>query len=134
MVKGDGKFEDEQQTSSQSVPLGIMDLASFEVLSDHGETIEDDVVVDESSDESTGTMPPLPPASWSKDTRISRCAEMHCRKFRTHGNGNDSPDGEVSFSSILGIGGTSSLTFCSMRALGHRMIRRLYPARRVASQ
>ena len=39
----------------------------FEVLSDHGETIEDDVVVDESSDEPTGTMPPLPLVSWFKE-------------------------------------------------------------------
>ena len=45
------------------MPLGVIDLASFEVLSDNGETIEDDVVVDESSDESSGTMPPLPHVS-----------------------------------------------------------------------
>ena len=91
--------------------MGVIDLASFEVLSDHGETIEDDVVVDESSDESTETMPPLPPASWFKDTRISRCAAMRVAgSFETW-------QWERLLSLIVGIGGTSSLTFCSMRAL-----------------
>ena len=48
------------------------------MLSDHGETIEDDVVVVVSSDESTGTVPPLPLVS--------------CREFRKHGTGNDCRD------------------------------------------
>ena len=61
--------------------LGIFDLGSFEVLSDHGEIIEDDVVVDESSEESTGTMPSLPLVSWFKETRISRYAEMRSGKL-----------------------------------------------------
>ena len=64
------------------MPLGIVVLGSPEVLSDHGETMEDDVVVDESSDESTGTMPPLPPVSLCKETRILRHAGLLCRKFR----------------------------------------------------
>ena len=51
---------------------------SFEVLSDHDKTTEDDVVGDESSDESTGTVPPLPLVS--------------CREFRKHGTGNDCRD------------------------------------------
>ena len=51
MGKGVGNCEEEEQQSSQNVPLGIIDLGSFEVLSDHGETKEDDVVVDESSEE-----------------------------------------------------------------------------------
>ena len=49
--KGVGNCEEEEQQSSQNVPLGIIDLGSFEVLSDHGETKEDDVVADESSEE-----------------------------------------------------------------------------------
>ena len=61
--KGVGNCEEEEQQSSQDVPVGIIDLGSFEVLSDHGETTEDDVVVDESSEESTGTLPLLPPVS-----------------------------------------------------------------------
>ena len=65
-----GNCEEEEQESSQHVPLGIIDLVSFEVLSDHGETIEDDVVVDESSGGSTGTMPPLLRVSWFNETRI----------------------------------------------------------------
>ena len=79
----------------KKVPLDIIDLVSFEVLSDHGETTED-VVVDESSDESTRTMPSLPLVSWFKETEISRYGEMRCRKFRKHGNGNDCRDGEES--------------------------------------
>ena len=76
-------------------------LLFFKVLSDHDETTEDDVVVDESLEESTGTVPPLPPVSWFKDTRISRHAEMRCGKFRKKKkkkqcNGNDCRDGEES--------------------------------------
>ena len=93
--KGVGNCEEEEQESSQNVPLGIVDLESFEVLSDHGETMADDDVV-ESSEESTGTMPPLPPVSWLKERRMSRYAEMLCRKFRKHGKGNDCRDGEES--------------------------------------
>ena len=95
--QGDGNCEEEEHESSQQVPLGIIDLGSSEVLSDHGEIIEDDfvvVVVDEASGESTGTVPPLPLVSWFKETRISRHAEMRCRKFRKHGNDNDCRDGE----------------------------------------
>ena len=94
--KGVGNCKEEEQESSQHVPLGIVDLGSFEVLSDNGETIEDDVVVDESSDEPTGTLPPLPLVSWFTNTKISRYAEMRCRNFRKHGNGNDCRDGEES--------------------------------------
>ena len=63
-------MREEEQESSQNVPLGILDVGSCEVLSDHGETIEHDVIVDESLDESTETMPPLPLVSWFKETRI----------------------------------------------------------------
>ena len=38
------------------------------MLSVNGETVEDDVIVDESSDDSTETLPPLPPVSWFKVT------------------------------------------------------------------
>ena len=65
------------------MPLGIIDVGSFEVLSDHGDTTEDDIVVDASSEEFTGTMPPL-------ETRTSRDAEMRCGKFVNHCNGSDS--------------------------------------------
>ena len=80
------------------MPLGIIVLGSFAVLSDHGETFEDDVVVVvvESSEESTGTMPRLPLVSWAKERRISSHAEMHCGKFRKHCSGNDRRDAEKS--------------------------------------
>ena len=42
------------------MPLGTIDLGSFEVFSDHGDEVEDD--------ESTEMMPPLPPGSWLKKT------------------------------------------------------------------
>ena len=67
-----GNFEDEETDTSQNVPLGTIDLGSFEVLSDHG----DEVDVDESTYETTEMMPPLPPDSWFKRT------EMLCGKFR----------------------------------------------------
>ena len=55
--------------------LGTIDLGSFEVLSDHGDTEEDDVVVDESSEEATVSMPPLPTCSMvqqDKDIKAHR--------------------------------------------------------------
>ena len=39
--KGVGSCEEEEQETSQNVPLGTIDLGSFEVLSDHGDTEED---------------------------------------------------------------------------------------------
>ena len=45
-----GNCEDERQETSQHVPLETIDLGSFEVLSNHGDTVEDDVVVHESSE------------------------------------------------------------------------------------
>ena len=44
--------------TSQNVPLGTIDLGSFEVLSDHGDAVEDDVDVNEFSEEATGVMHP----------------------------------------------------------------------------
>ena len=71
-MKGVGNFEDEETETSQNVPLGTIDLCSFEVLSDHGDEVEDD----ESTNETTEMMPPLPPGSWFKRT------ETLCGKFR----------------------------------------------------
>ena len=76
------------QESLQNVPLGIIDLGLLKCCQTTAETMED-VVVDESSDETTETNPPLPLASWFKEKLISRYAEMRCRKFRKDGNGND---------------------------------------------
>ena len=53
--------------TSQNVPLGIIDLGSFEVLSDLG----DEVDVDDSTYETTEMVPPLPPDSWFKRTETS---------------------------------------------------------------
>ena len=41
--KGAGGCEEEQPDTPQNVPLGTIYLGSFEVLSDHGDTIEDEV-------------------------------------------------------------------------------------------
>ena len=101
-VKGDGSCEEEQPETSQNVPLVTIDLGSFEVLSDHGDTIEDEVDVHESSVETTRMMqttrmmPPLPPASWFKKTETLKHTEMHCGKFRKSCNG-DHRDEESPF-------------------------------------
>ena len=67
-----GNCEDEETETSQIVPLGTIDLGSFEVLSDHGDEVGDD----ESTYETTEMMPPLPPDSWFKKT------ETLCGMFR----------------------------------------------------
>ena len=85
--KGVRSCEEEEPETSQNVPLGTIDLGSFEVLSDHGDTTEDDVDVDESSQEATELMPPLPPASWFKKTGTSKHTEVHCGKCRKPCNG-----------------------------------------------
>ena len=47
--KGVGCFEEKEPEASQHVPLATIDLGSFEVLSDHGDAVEDDVDIDEFS-------------------------------------------------------------------------------------
>ena len=79
--QGVGCCEEEDPETSQNVPLVTIDLGSFEVLSDHGDTVEDEDEVDESSEETTRVMPPLPPVSWFKKT------EMHCGRLRKSCNG-----------------------------------------------
>ena len=76
-----GCCEEEDPETSQNVPLGTIDLGSFEVLSDHGDTVEDEDEVDESSEETTGVVPPLPRVSWFKKT------EMALREVRKSCNG-----------------------------------------------
>ena len=85
-----GSCEDEETETSEHVPLGTIDLGSFEVLSDHGDTADDEVEVDDSTDETTEMMPPLPPDSWFKKT------EMLCGKFPKPCNG-DHRDEEYPF-------------------------------------
>ena len=60
---------------------GQLILGSFEVLLYHNDTVEDEDEVDESSEETTGVMPPLPAASWFKKTKTLKHSEMHCGKF-----------------------------------------------------
>ena len=45
-----GSCKEEEPETSQNVPLGTIDLGSFKVLSDHGDTVEDDADADESSE------------------------------------------------------------------------------------
>ena len=52
--------------------IGTIDVGSFEVLSDHGDEVDDD----ESTYDTKEMMPPLPPDSWFKRT------ETLCGKFR----------------------------------------------------
>ena len=107
---------------------------SFEVLSNHGDVVEHDVVADQSSEESTETMTPLPPVSWFQETRTSKHAQVLCGKFLKPFNGNDRRDGEESSFLMVGIAGMSSLVFFSKWTLGHRTYRNLYQVRKVASQ
>ena len=51
--------ETKKRRPHKNVPLGRMELGSFEVLSDHGD--EED---DESANETTEIMPPLPSGLW----------------------------------------------------------------------
>ena len=83
-----------KQKNHKMFHWGTIDLGSFEVLPDHGDTMEDEVDVDESSEETTRMMPPLPPASWFKKT--VKHTEMHCGKFRKSCNG-DHRDEESPF-------------------------------------
>ena len=85
--KSVGNCEDEETETSQIVPLGTIDLVSFEVLSDHGDEVDDDD--DESTYETTDMMPPLPPDSWFKKT------ETLCGMFRKPCN-EDQPRRRVS--------------------------------------
>ena len=84
--KSVGNCEDEATETSQNVPLGTIDLGSFEVLSDHG----DEVDGDGSTDETTEMVPPLPPDSWFKKT------ETLCGMFRKPCN-EDHRDEECAF-------------------------------------
>ena len=77
--KSVGNRKDEETETSQNVPLGTIDLGSFEVLSDHC----DEVDGDESKFETTELMPPLPLDSWFKRK------ETPCGKFRKLGNEDD---------------------------------------------
>ena len=52
--KSVGNCEDEETETSQNVPLETIDLGSPEVLSDHGDAVDDD----ESKNETTEIMPP----------------------------------------------------------------------------
>ena len=67
--KGVASCEDEETETSQNVPLGTIDLASFEVLSNHGDDVDDEVDVDVSTNETTEMMPPLPLISWLQENR-----------------------------------------------------------------
>ena len=91
-----GSCDEEEPETSQNEPLETIDLGSFAVLSDHGDTVEDDVDVDECSEEDTGIMPPLPPASLFKESGTSKHTEVHCWMFRKPCNG-DRRDEESPF-------------------------------------
>ena len=87
-------------------------MGSFEVLSDHGDTTEDDIVVDEFSKEFTGTMPSLPPDSWFKETRTSSHAETRCGEVSKTLQWQGPLRRRRVLSLLVGIGAMSSLTFC----------------------
>ena len=82
----------------------------FEVPSNHGDTVEDDVVVDEPAENATGIMPPLPRAPWFKKTR------MHCGRISKHCHGNDCRVREES--SFFDCWDEQSDTFAASGSLG----------------
>ena len=67
--------------------LGTIGMGHFEVLSDHGDEVEDD----EPTNETTEMMPPLPPGSWFKRT------ETFCGKFRKPCNEDHQDEEDPSF-------------------------------------
>ena len=108
-----GSCEEEETEMSQNEPLGTIDLGSFEVLSDHGDAVEDDVDVNEFSEEATGVMPPLPPASWFTKTETSKHTEMCCMKFRKPCNGIGSMSNLIFFFAESGSWGTKRIKVCT---------------------
>ena len=65
--KSIGNCEDEATETSQNVPLGTIDLGSFEVLCDHGDVVDDD----ESTYETTEMIPLKP--FWLKQSQMVAC-------------------------------------------------------------
>ena len=79
-----------------------------------------------------GTMPPLPLVSWRQGFHGTQKCVAGC--FENMAMATTAETRKSLLSPIVGIGGMSSLTFCSIRTFGHRMNQSLHPARRVASQ
>ena len=81
----------------------------------HGDTVEDDVVVDESSEQATGTTPPLPPAPGLKRQGLQ--SKQRCTVGRSQ---NIAMTMIVETAKSLSlIFWMSSLIFGSKRILGH---------------
>ena len=83
----------ERKDDEVGLAIGDHSCGSLEVLSDHGDTVEENGV---GAEEATGTMPLLPPAPWLKKTRTSKHTEMHCGRFSKNCLGRDFRDGEES--------------------------------------
>ena len=106
-------------------------MGFFEALSDHGDAVEDDVVVAESPEEAAGTMPLLLLAPGSKRQRLQitqRCTVEFLENVAM------TTIVETAKSLLSLIFGMSSLIFCSKRIPGHRTHRSLYPMQKVAFQ
>ena len=115
-VKGVGRCQDEETETSQNVPMWTIDLGSFEVLSDHGDEVDDDV----SSCETTEMMPPLPPHALFKKT------ETLCGMFQKPCS--ETTETTKSIHSLtVGMGSKSSSTRCNKWILGHQTHWSLYP-------
>ena len=85
--KGAESCEEEQPETSQNVPLGTIDLGSFEVLSPKKMRL---MLMNPQM------KPQERPASWIKKTETLQHTEMHCEKFRKSCNG-DHRDEESPF-------------------------------------
>ena len=118
-----------KQDILHNVPLGTDDVGSIEVLSDHGDTTEDDGVVGESAE----TMPPLATRFLVEGDRDSKTRkDVLLGSFGTPAM--ETAETKSLHSVIVGTGGMNSLTFFSRRISGHRRYRNQYRVRMVAPQ
>ena len=103
-VKSVGNCEDEETETSQNVPLGTIDLGPFEVLSDHGDEVEDD--------ESTNA---------TTHCHLVRGSRGQRRFAGSFGNlaMNITKTKRIR-SLIVGMGSQSSPTLCNKWILGHQ--------------
>ena len=72
-------FEEEEQDSSQNVPLGIIDGVFLKCCQTTARPKRTKLLLMHlQKNESTGTLPALPLVSWFKETKISRHADTRC--------------------------------------------------------
>ena len=117
--KGAGSCEEEKPETSQNVPMGTIDLGSFEEQSDHGDAAEDDVDVNELSEEACQLPLGL------RRQRLQSTQRCIAGSFQNLAM--EIAETKSLHSSIVGIGNKSSRMFCSKWILGHEVHRSQCP-------